>query len=299
MSSISAGTAAGTSLVQTGDTTGALVIKTGSSAATAATFNADQTTTLAQPLPIASGGTGATTLSGITVGNATNATLATTATTATNLAGGSNGTIPYQSAAGTTAMLAAGTSGQVLQSNGSSAPSWITPSSGAMTLITTTTASFSATVDFTGLTSTYRNYVVIVSNATPQTNNAALVLRTSTNNGSSYDAGASDYYSTGTNFGNSTWNYVAVLDDRAYINASGMVNNTTQGGTSFTLTLVNPSGATRTQWYATGVENGTSEVGAFTRGGYRVATTGAVNAIRFLYGSGNIASGTFKLYGIS
>jgi hypothetical protein len=44
--------------------------------------------------------------------------------TATNLAGGSNGTIPYQSASGTTQMLAVGTAGQVLQTNGVGAPSW-------------------------------------------------------------------------------------------------------------------------------------------------------------------------------
>ena len=50
---------------------------------------------------------------------------ATTATTATNLAGGSPGTIPYQSAAGTTAQLAAGTSGYILKSNGAAAPSWL------------------------------------------------------------------------------------------------------------------------------------------------------------------------------
>ena len=118
MSSISAGTSSGTALVQSGDTTGALVIKTGGSAATAATFNADQTVTLAAPLPVGSGGTGATTLSGITVGTATSAT------TATNLAGGSAGTVPYQSASGTTQMLAAGTSGYLLQSNGAAAPSW-------------------------------------------------------------------------------------------------------------------------------------------------------------------------------
>jgi hypothetical protein len=49
---------------------------------------------------------------------------ATTATTATNLAGGSNGTIPYQSALGTTQMLAAGTSGLFLQSSGAGAPVW-------------------------------------------------------------------------------------------------------------------------------------------------------------------------------
>jgi hypothetical protein len=44
---------------------------------------------------------------------------------ATNLAGGSAGTIPYQSAANTTVQLAAGTSGQVLRSNGAAAPSWV------------------------------------------------------------------------------------------------------------------------------------------------------------------------------
>jgi hypothetical protein len=118
MSSISAGTSGGTALVSTGDTTGALVIKTGGSATTAATFNADQTVTLAAPLPVASGGTGSTTLSGITTG------------TATNLAGGSNGTIPYQSAAGTTQMLAVGTAGQLLQTNGVGAPTWATVSVG-------------------------------------------------------------------------------------------------------------------------------------------------------------------------
>jgi hypothetical protein len=48
--------------------------------------------------------------------------------TIANLASGSAGTIPYQTASGTTAMLAAGTSGQVLTSNGASAPTWATAS---------------------------------------------------------------------------------------------------------------------------------------------------------------------------
>lgn len=62
----------------------------------------------------------------ITVGTATNAT---NATTATNLAGGAAASIPYQSASGTTAFLASGAGdvGKVLQSNGTSAPSWVTP----------------------------------------------------------------------------------------------------------------------------------------------------------------------------
>jgi hypothetical protein len=47
---------------------------------------------------------------------------ATTATTATNIAGGSLGTILYQSGAGTTSMSGVGTSGQVLTSGGAGAP---------------------------------------------------------------------------------------------------------------------------------------------------------------------------------
>lgn len=44
--------------------------------------------------------------------------------TATNLAGGDAGTLPYQSAANTTAQLAAGTSGYILKSTGAGAPVW-------------------------------------------------------------------------------------------------------------------------------------------------------------------------------
>lgn len=117
MSTIAAGTTSGTALVQSGDTTGQLVLQTNGTT-TAVTIGTNQVVTLAQPLPVASGGTGATSLSGITVGTATSAT------TATNLAGGGAGQVPYNSASGTTAFLAAGTSGQVLQSNGTSAPSW-------------------------------------------------------------------------------------------------------------------------------------------------------------------------------
>ena len=48
---------------------------------------------------------------------------------ASNLAGGSAGVVPYQSATDTTAFTAVGTAGQVLKSNGNSAPTWVDPSS--------------------------------------------------------------------------------------------------------------------------------------------------------------------------
>ena len=89
--------------------------------------------------------------SGITVGSATTATTATsatTATTATNIAGGAVGDLPYQSGAGATSFLAAGTASYVLQANGAAAPTWVAQStlsvgsaSSATTAATATTAS--------------------------------------------------------------------------------------------------------------------------------------------------------------
>ena len=57
--------------------------------------------------------------SGLTVGSAT------TSTTSTNISGGSAGNLLYQSASNITAKLSNGTIGQLLISNGSSAPTWV------------------------------------------------------------------------------------------------------------------------------------------------------------------------------
>lgn len=54
--------------------------------------------------------------------------LASNASKTTNISGGAAMSLPYQSAADTTAFLAAGTAGKVLQTNGTgSAPTWVTP----------------------------------------------------------------------------------------------------------------------------------------------------------------------------
>jgi hypothetical protein len=67
------------------------------------------------------------------------ATSAISVGTATNLAGGGAGYVPYQSGSGTTAFVSAGTTGQVLTSNGSSAPTWTTPTAYATVTDDTTT----------------------------------------------------------------------------------------------------------------------------------------------------------------
>lgn len=83
--------------------------------------------------------------SSLSVGSATTATSATSATTATNIAGGAAGAIPYQSGAGATALLSAGTSGQVFVSGGAGAPSWVAQSSLSVGSATTATNATNAT----------------------------------------------------------------------------------------------------------------------------------------------------------
>lgn len=67
---------------------------------------------------------------------------ATAAVTSTNLAGGAASQIPYQSASGTTAFISNGTSGQILKSNGTSAPSWENASALSVTTFSAGTTGF-------------------------------------------------------------------------------------------------------------------------------------------------------------
>jgi hypothetical protein len=67
----------------------------------------------------------------MTVPNLTvSGTLSATVSSANNLSGTTAGSIPYQSASGTTSYFANGTSGQILKSSGAAlAPTWVSPSS--------------------------------------------------------------------------------------------------------------------------------------------------------------------------
>jgi len=61
------------------------------------------------------------------------------ATSAVNVAGGSAGRIPYNTGSSATSFVAVGTAGQVLQSNGTGAPTWTTNIGGNATTATTAT----------------------------------------------------------------------------------------------------------------------------------------------------------------
>jgi hypothetical protein len=133
MSSISAGTTTGTALVSTGDTTGELVLKTNGTT-TAVTIGTDQVVTLAQALPVASGGTGAATL------------------TANNVLLG-NGTSAVQ-------VVAPGTTGNVLTSNGTTWAS--TAPSGGITSGTAVASTSGTSISFTGIPSTVKRITLML-----------------------------------------------------------------------------------------------------------------------------------------
>jgi len=64
-----------------------------------------------------------------------------TPTTVANISGGVASQIPYQTASSTTSFIANGTSGQLLQSNGSSVPTWVAQSTISAGSATTATSS--------------------------------------------------------------------------------------------------------------------------------------------------------------
>jgi hypothetical protein len=98
----------------------------------------------------AGAGTGLTgTASSLSIGG--NAATATSAITATNLAGGANGSVPYQTGSGATAMLSAGSNGQIL-TLASGVPTWAAAPSTSLTITDDTTTNATRYLTFTSAT---------------------------------------------------------------------------------------------------------------------------------------------------
>jgi hypothetical protein len=275
MSTIAAGTTSGTALVSTGNTAGTLVFQTNGTT-TALTLGTDQSATFA-------GAVTAPSFSG-------------TSSTATNLAGGSNGTIPYQSAAGTTQMLAAGTSGQLLQTNGAGAPSWVTASASPMVYLSTLTASNSATITYTGLNSTYFAYMVVMKNLKCVSGSGpTLVLQMRMSDTSILSVSA-----VGIGY-NSQAASTAVYPTNISLPVLASSDNANTAGASGNLYIYSPSTASQvtTGLYHTA---GTTYQGIggtfFATGGFQAISSLASSGFRLSYSTGNIESGSVDIYGI-
>jgi len=197
-----------------------------------------------------------------------------------------------------------GTSGQVLQTNGSGVLSF-SSSSADYVLLASTDASASASVSFDGyFSSTYKNYEVIFSNIIPSSNgNEALKIRYRRSNA---DVTASNYKAIGSwtsvnSAGASTLSYSSVNNDSSCALATA---STTQSGYGLSgdITLYDPLNTTQYKIFISQTlssdTQGTPEMVHHKKGGYLLDSQNALSGISFFFNSGNITSGNFKLYGI-
>jgi len=180
------------------------------------------------------------------------------------------------------------------------------PGGGALKLLSTQTASASATIDFTsGIDSTYDSYVFKFINIHPATDNVNFTVNFSTDGGSNYNVTkTSTYFQAYHNETNgvSALNYVSDRDlaqstsDQQIANGIGSDNDQQASGY---LHLYNPSNTTFVKHFITrfNIANEAQYSVDNYVAGYG-NTTSAVNAIQFKMSSGNIDDGIIKMYGV-
>lgn len=209
------------------------------------------------------------------------------------------GDIIIRDASNTTARLGIGSSGKVLTSDGTDI-SWQTPAggSGALIYLTTLTGSSSATLDFTSLSSSYHQYRFDFNNILPATDSVQFLMRVGTGGGPTYD--------TGTNYNYANLQYV---DDGAStglrcatagtsFELGNAWNNTANQGGSGTIIWNNPASGASYPRYTMSLTRLAAGSEIASVGGGRYKSTTAITGIRFLFSSGNIASGEILCYGI-
>ena len=178
-------------------------------------------------------------------------------------------------------------------------------SAGGLILISSQTISSAvAAVDITsGIDSTYDEYEIHLSGFKPVTDNVGLYLRTSTDGGSTFDSGASDYGFTALN-SRTNLNTLSTsgVSAATAIQLDGYHNVHTDAncdGVDGVVRIFRPSEAAYTRMYFAVVNPRTALTDeSYNQGmGVRASATD-VDAIRLLFSSGNIASGTVRLYGV-
>ena len=202
------------------------------------------------------------------------------------------GDIAYRSStANVKTRLGLGTAGQVLTVNsGATAPEWATSSSGGMTLISTTSASNTATISLTSIPGTYKNLIVQIRNFKPATDEAFLQMRYNSDATASRHVGQalSAAQTTGISF-DSTSVQMSLEPDNSVSQSFSNIEifdyaNTVTWKFGLGYTWVNDPTTTTQYRYRNRFA------------GYN--QTGAITSLDFFASTGNITSGDFLLYGV-
>jgi hypothetical protein len=274
--------------------------------------------TLGAALPVASGGTGTTSTTFVNLATNVTGTLpvanggtGTTSTTFVNLATNVTGTLPVANGGTSLATL---TANNVLLGNGTSAPTFVAPSTSgnvltsngttwqstapavAFTLLSTVTASNSATVDVeTTFSSTYDAYMLVVSGLTLSTFGVQLLCQ--------MKIGGS-YVTTSTYISNRAPATTTILDTSIVIMSSiGGDATAADNVADFQMQIYNPASTAFAKVVAFQGSNKNTDTFLprleTVAGGGLNTGTGALTGLRFFATTGNISAGKFRLYGIS
>ena len=177
---------------------------------------------------------------------------------------------------------------------------------GSLNLISTQTASSSSTISFTsGIDSTYKKYIFKFYNIHPSAE-ASFGINFSTDGGSNYNVAkqTTSFYAFQNESGSSTTLQYRTSYDLALGTGSAplggdvMTTLDDECGTGF-LHLFDPSSTTFVKHF---ISRFTPMYPSYAMDGFTAGygnTTSAIDAVQFAMSSGNIDSGTIKLYGIS
>ncbi len=171
---------------------------------------------------------------------------------------------------------------------------------GRWDLLSSQTASGDASVDFDGwFTSLYSTYMLVIEDVKPAIDAQAINVRFSTDGGSTWKDNASDYswaaYGATTSSSSSTGD---AADSAIQLSRSavGTATDEEQSGLYYVYNPLDSGSNTRVTGSETHKNSAASYEGS-TIGGQRLADE-AHDSIQFLMGSGDVASGVFKLYGL-
>lgn len=227
--------------------------------------------TNATGLPVAGGGTGAATFTahGVLLGQGTSAVAATSA----------------------------GTAGQVLTSGGASAdPTYTTA---GRPLLDTVVASASATLPFTAMDAAkYAGYEVLLENLVMATDNVSLLFEVSVDGGANWLATGTYNYARGVVQSPSTIVGSGAVGDVAGVIATSLGNTAARSLSGDYKVIAGGAVAAGTKIVGSGTYTDTSGsvITQFT--GAHNTTTSQVNAFRVRPSSGNVTSGTMRVWGI-
>ncbi len=189
----------------------------------------------------------------------------------------------------TVSRLGVGTNGQVLtaDSTASTGLKWATPSSGGMTLISTTSLSGSS-ISLTSIPSTYKNLVIVVQNYKPATNGEYLIGQFNSDTGTTYRDVVASVDAVG-------------AADRANLTisfeASNSVSNSIQNWTIYD--YANTTTYKQAETISWNTNKTTTANMNFIRRNHLWYNTAAITSIQLKPSAGNFTSGTALLYGVS